>query len=182
LLVSLVQFDNEIETVFTAVEASRVAQIRIEPRGSTSLLDALGETIDATGRRLSQLPEHERPGCVVIAVVTDGEENSSRTFSLADVRTRVRHQAEVYSWQFVFLGAHLNAVEAATAMGIEHDKMLSVLPDDEEAIAHAIGSLRGSLTSSRNATAAGAAGSMSFTQKDRDLQTPKAPARKRRPR
>lgn len=74
---SLVQFDDEYEVVYAGVpigEAPRMTDRTFVPRGMTALLDAIGRTIDATGRRLAALPEAERPGTVLVAIITDGLE------------------------------------------------------------------------------------------------------------
>lgn len=124
LRVSLVRFDDLAEHVFTALPANQVRRIRIDPRGCTALLDAVGQTIDATGARLSATPEPDRPGTVLIAIVTDGMENASKRFSWSDVHERIVHQSTVYGWQFVFLGANIDAIGTAAQLGIaQHDAM-----------------------------------------------------------
>lgn len=126
LLVSLVRFDDIIETVFTAIDASNVRPIFIEPRNCTALLDAVGLTIDSTGQRLATLSESDRPGCVIIVVVTDGLENASRRFTVRDVQDRIRHQTEQYKWQFIFLGANIDAIATAGQLGISSGNALDV--------------------------------------------------------
>src|SRR5580765_7194178 len=73
-VLSLVQFDSQsIDAVFTAKSVHDIRlPIRFEPRGSTPLLDALGQTIVSTGARLRTMPERERPGRVVFVAITDG--------------------------------------------------------------------------------------------------------------
>lgn len=124
LRVSLVRFDDLAEHVFTALPADQVRRIRISPRGCTALLDAVGQTLDATGVRLSNTPEADRPGTVLIAIVTDGMENASTHFNWNDVHQRIVHQSTVYGWQFVFLGANIDAIATAGQLGIaQHDAM-----------------------------------------------------------
>src|SRR6476620_7328202 len=77
---TLVQFDDRYEVLYLArpiADAARLTADTFEPRGSTALLDAIGRTIDATGARLAALPEAERPNRVLLAIVTDGQENAS---------------------------------------------------------------------------------------------------------
>jgi hypothetical protein len=88
------------------------------PDGGTALLDAIGRTIDETGARLAAMPEAERPGKVIIAILTDGEENSSRTFTWAQISDKIRHQQEVYKWEFLFLGANQDAIATAARIHI----------------------------------------------------------------
>ena len=85
--------------------------------GSTALLDAMGTTIDSLGAKLAAMPEHERPSKVIVLVQTDGEENCSKDFTLEQIKAKVTHQQEVYNWQFVFVGASLDAIADGTSMG-----------------------------------------------------------------
>jgi predicted GIY-YIG superfamily endonuclease/uncharacterized protein YegL len=87
------------------------------PMGGTALLDAMGTTIDSLGARLAAMPEDQRPSKVIVVVQTDGEENSSHRYSLAEIRSKIVHQQEVYSWEFIFLGANIDAVTTGTSMG-----------------------------------------------------------------
>lgn len=87
-------------------------------RGCTALLDAVGKTIDSVGARLSETPEEERPEKVIFVIMTDGEENSSREYDLEKVKGMIEHQTNKYSWEFIFLGANIDAVGEATAMGM----------------------------------------------------------------
>src|SRR5699024_336285 len=82
------------------------------------LLDAVGRTIDAVGARLAAAPEEERPEHVVFVITTDGMENSSREYTAKRVRGMIEHQQQKYSWQFVFLGANIDAVSEARKLGI----------------------------------------------------------------
>lgn len=86
--------------------------------GSTAMLDAVGRTIDSVGERLAATPEELRPGKVLFVITTDGYENSSVRYSLSQVKDMIKHQTEKYSWTFLFLGANIDAVAAATSMGI----------------------------------------------------------------
>lgn len=76
----------------------------LAPRGSTALLDAVGATITATGEKLAALDEDARPEHVVFVVQTDGQENSSREWTVDKIRAFIRLQTDTYNWQFVFLG------------------------------------------------------------------------------
>jgi len=118
---SLILFDDQYDTVCSSIPVAEVTELDKEtfvPRGSTALLDAIGRTIDELGARLAGLAESDRPGQVIVAILTDGEENSSETFALADISSRIAHQRDVYQWQFFFLGADQDAIAAAAAMNI----------------------------------------------------------------
>lgn len=129
LIVSLVRFDDQIEPVFTALPVSQVRPIRISPRNSTALLDAAGLTIDSTGQRLATLPEQDRPGTVIVVIVTDGMENASTRFGWKDIQTKINHQRDAYNWQFVFLGSNIDAVATASRIGISAGDALTFAND-----------------------------------------------------
>jgi Mg-chelatase subunit ChlD len=117
-VLTLVQFDTEYEFVHRGVPLKRAPRYKLVPRGGTALLDAVGRAINGTGERLAKIPEKDRPGLVIFVVVTDGEENSSKEFSLAKVKEMIEHQQSVYKWQFTFLSADANAFAEAGGMGI----------------------------------------------------------------
>ena len=103
LTVTLTQFDTDFDTV--ARMAAQPVAYTLEPRGMTALLDAVGQEVLATGRDLAALPEAQRPGRVLLLIVTDGQENSSHEFTLAAVRDLLEQQKAVYGWQVQFVGA-----------------------------------------------------------------------------
>src|SRR6476661_6760153 len=84
--VSLVNFAYRRSTVYTGVPVAEAPKVRLTPLGGTALNDALCETIDEVGQRLAALPEADRPERVLLVVVTDGEENASREYTLANVK------------------------------------------------------------------------------------------------
>lgn len=93
--------------------------------GGTALLDALGTTINTVGNKLAAMPEDERPSKVLFLIITDGEENSSVEFSHAQIKEMVTHQKDVYNWDFVFMGANLDAIMAGDAIGISPSMTLN---------------------------------------------------------
>jgi uncharacterized protein YegL len=116
---SLVLFSNHCTIPETATPISEAPELNNEtyiPEGATALLDAIGETIDALGRKLAATPDEARPGKVIVVVFTDGEENSSRHFTWTDVSSSIQHQQKVYSWEFIFLGANQDAIATASNM------------------------------------------------------------------
>lgn len=119
-VLSLVQFDDQYETPFTAVPIQNVSpSLHFVPRGSTALRDAIGRTINAVGARLRSLPGSERPNKVAIVVMTDGEENASREFSQAQLKSMVEHQTNKYGWDFLFLGANIDSFDVGTSYGVQ---------------------------------------------------------------
>lgn len=89
--------------------------------GCTALNDAVCQAIDEIGAEFAALPESERPEQVLVAILTDGEENASRRFTKADVKERIDRQTDVYSWKFVFLAANIDAFATGAALGLQAD-------------------------------------------------------------
>jgi uncharacterized protein YegL len=119
---TLVLFDDIIETPIDALPVAEILPLDSRvyfTRGCTALLDAIGHTIDTLGQRLAKTPEPDRPGKVIVAILTDGLENASRRFSVRDINERIRRQRETYSWEFLFLGANQDAIASAVGMGIQ---------------------------------------------------------------
>lgn len=118
---TLVQFDDVIDTVFNGVKITDVPPLTkhtYKPRNNTALYDAVGTTINRVGDWLKGLPEDQRPGKVIFAIVTDGFENSSRKFDQAGVFDMIKLQRETYKWEFVFIGANQDALAAGAGIGI----------------------------------------------------------------
>ncbi len=91
----------------------------------TALLDAIGRTINATGARLSAMPEADRPGKVMFVILTDGGENSSREFTHAQIAAMIKAQTDTYKWDFVFIGANQDAIAVGGALNIAAGKSMS---------------------------------------------------------
>ena len=124
---SLVQFDDRYEVYLDAVDLAKVGRLdrtTYVPHGMTALYDAVGRAIVATGTRLAALDEAERPDKVVFLIQTDGEENASHEYDAATLQAMIRHQQDKYAWEFVFLGANIDAGSVAEEIGIARDKAL----------------------------------------------------------
>lgn len=131
-LVTFVQFDDRYEVNYEKLPATEVPLLDInnyQPRGFTALLDAVGKTIESVGAQLSRTPEAERPEKVVFVVQTDGAENASKEFTFEMIKDMITHQQDKYSWEFVFLGANIDAVQAAGQLGILATKALQYNAD-----------------------------------------------------
>jgi len=118
---TLVLFDNEYLVPLDGIpvqEAVALDTTSYVPRASTALLDAIGTTIDRLGARLSALPEPDRPGQVIVAILTDGYENSSEKFTWQDISRKILEQTNTYKWQFLFLGANQDAIATASNLSI----------------------------------------------------------------
>ena len=126
---TLVQFDSqepyEIIHHFKSIgEIPELTRETYVPRASTPLLDALGRGINDLEKCLGELKEEDRPAKVVIVVVTDGQENSSREFTKDQVAKMIKARMEKDGWQFVFLSADLAAIGDAQGVGIQADAVL----------------------------------------------------------
>ncbi|MFI6997263.1 VWA domain-containing protein [Nocardia sp. NPDC050175] len=117
--VTLAQFDTEYECVYASRPLAQVPPLDLQPRGMTALYDAVGKLVTDVGAELAKRPEHERPGTVIVVVLTDGHENSSKEWSHTAVKSLITQQQDVYSWNFMFLGANMDAVEIGTKMGFD---------------------------------------------------------------
>jgi uncharacterized protein YegL len=122
-LVTLVQFDTEsVDTVYEARTLDTVPPLSLSPRGRTPLLDATAATILRTGARFGKQPDAMRPGRVLFLIITDGIENASTLYSTDQVRGMIEHQRNVYKWEFVYLGANVDAFTQAGSIGIAIDQ------------------------------------------------------------
>jgi len=118
---SLVLFNHRIRAPYLSTPIEEVAKLDRDsyiPRGGTALLDAIGTTVVHIGKRLAKTPETERPGQVVVAIFTDGRENSSTKYDRNRIAQMISHQQEKYSWKFLFLGANQDAIAEAAQLGI----------------------------------------------------------------
>ena len=125
---SLVQFDYENETVYNNVPLKEVQPLTEEtfrPRGSTALLDTLGEIINRTGQRFSEMKEGDRPSKVMFVIITDGHENASKEFNRKQIFDMIKHQTDKYSWDFLFLGANQDAIDEGAKYGISADMSMT---------------------------------------------------------
>jgi hypothetical protein len=130
---TLVLFNDGYQVVYQSVPIGKVKPLTKEdfvPGSMTALLDAVGRTIVSVGKRLTALPEEQRPGKVIVGILTDGQENASREYTRDQVFRMIRHQREVYGWEFAFMAAGQDAFEEAQAIGIS--KAMTVQFDDQK--------------------------------------------------
>lgn len=89
-----------------------------QPGGGTPLYDSIGRAIKETGEKLAAMKEEDRPEKVLFIISTDGEENESQEYSKPMIKEMIDHQTKVYSWDFMFFGANMDAMLEATSLGI----------------------------------------------------------------
>ena len=119
--VSLTIFNSTIDNIYNFVDINEVKPLTDKvffATSMTALNDAIGITVDLVGKQLSNLPEEERPEKVLVTVITDGEENSSRKYSNMDIKELVKHQETVYNWTFNFIGANIDSFGESATRGI----------------------------------------------------------------
>lgn len=132
-IVTTVLFDEQYEILWNGIDAKevRLSEKDYFVRGCTALLDAVGKTILDVGYRLSNIVEEEKPSKVIFVITTDGYENSSREFTYKKVKELIQHQQEKYQWEFIFLGANIDAEKEADSLGIAIENAYSFEASDK---------------------------------------------------
>lgn len=123
-LVDYVQFDHDYEVVYTDRKVSEAKAV-LEPRGMTALLDAIGHSVVDLSTKLKALPEAHRPGKVVVVVITDGFENSSKEWTATTVKALIGQMESEFDWAFTFLGANMDAVSVGEGFGFNPNQSLT---------------------------------------------------------
>lgn len=127
---TLVKFNTQAKTVYENMPIGLVQLLTEKdytPGGATALLDTVGDVITRIGTRLAGTPEDQRPNKVIIAIMTDGEENSSSRYTKAQVKEMIETQQNKYQWEFLFVGAGIDAFTDASALGISAANTKQVL-------------------------------------------------------
>ena len=131
-IVSTVLFDDTSEVVYDRVPMEDVADLTEDVyfvRGCTALLDAVGGAIHHIGNIHKYARDEDRPEKTLFIITTDGMENASRRYSLAKVKSMVERQKNKYGWEFLFLGANIDAIEAAGHIRICADRAVTYQSD-----------------------------------------------------
>jgi hypothetical protein len=133
---TLVQFDSQdpYEIICRFALASEVPKLDRNvyvPRASTPLLDAIGRGINDLEASIGSMDKKAQPLKVVLAIVTDGQENASREFNKAQIVKMIEEKTKKNDWQFVFLSSDLNAIRDAEAYGIDMQMSLAYVKDSQ---------------------------------------------------
>ncbi|NLH00411.1 MAG: VWA domain-containing protein [Clostridiales bacterium] len=123
--ITTVLFDNNYELLHDRIDIKAVSPItekEYQVGGSTALLDAIGRTISKIGNAQKHTAEDYRAEKVLFVIITDGEENSSREYSAEKIKAQIERQKTKYGWEFIFLGANIDAVQTASRFGIAPDR------------------------------------------------------------
>ena len=150
-VVSTVLFDNENEVIHDRVSIENVPKLTEKEyyvRGCTALLDAVGGAINHIGNVHKYARKEDVPERTLFIITTDGMENASRRYTYGKVRKMIERQKEKYGWEFLFLGANIDAVETAGRIGIRKDRATDFICDSQgtavnyEAISDAVSTVR----------------------------------------
>lgn len=121
-LVSTLLFDNDVEVIHDRLNIKDVPEITSKEyyvRGCTALLDAVGSAIKHIAKIHKYARKEDVPEKTLFIITTDGMENASRIFSYEDVKKMVEHEKSKYGWEFIFLGANIDAAAEASRYGID---------------------------------------------------------------
>ncbi len=124
-IVSTVLFDDESDVIHDRVDIANVKDLTEDDyyvRGCTALLDAVGGAIHHIGNVHKYAREEDRPAKTLFVITTDGHENASSNYTFKDIKRMIKRQQEKYNWEFLFLGANIDAIEVADNMGISKDR------------------------------------------------------------
>ena len=124
-ILSAVLFSDQSQVLYDRVDIDRIEPMtdaQYQVGGCTALLDAIGGAVHHIGNVHKYAREEDRPGKTVFVITTDGMENSSRHYSYENVQKMVKRQQERYGWEFLFLGANMDAISAARSFGIREDR------------------------------------------------------------
>ena len=126
--VSTVLFDDHTEVLHDRIDIRNVKPMTENEyyvRGCTALLDAVGEAIHHIGNVHKYAREEDKPEKTLFIITTDGMENASRKYSYSKVRDMIQRQKDKYGWEFLFLGANIDAVAEAGRLGIDADRAVN---------------------------------------------------------
>ena len=133
-LISTVLFDDVSDVLYDRVPISKIEKMNDNQyfvRGCTALLDAVGGAIHHIGNVHKYAREEDRPEKTLFVIMTDGLENASRRYGKEEVRAMVKRQQERYGWEFLFLGANMDAITAAGNIGIRANRSVRFESDEE---------------------------------------------------
>ena len=158
-LVSTVLFDNDCEVIHDRVDIQKIEPLTREKyyvRGCTALLDAVGGAIHHIGNVHKYARAEDRPEKTLFVITTDGMENASREYTYDRLKMLIQRQKDKYGWEFLFLGANIDAAKEAARFGIGADRAANYHADRQgtaviyEAVSEAVCNVRASRPMSAN--------------------------------
>lgn len=133
-VISTVLFDDRMDVIYDRVPVGKVAQMTDKEyyvRGCTALLDAVGGAIHHISDVHKAMPEEERPEKTLFIITTDGYENASHRYGYEKVKKMVEKKQKKHGWEFIFLGANIDAVSVAGRFGIGADRAFDYECDEQ---------------------------------------------------
>ena len=133
-LVSTVLFDNHSDVIHDRLTLDRIPRLTNREyyvRGCTALLDAVGSAISHIATIHKYAREEDRPEKTLFVITTDGMENASRRYNYDQVRAMIERQKAMYGWEFLFLGANIDAAREAARFGIAPDRAANYHADHQ---------------------------------------------------
>ena len=149
--VSTVLFDHETEVLHDRVPIDKVAPMTDKDytvRGCTALLDAIGKSVHHIGNIHKYARPEDVPSHTLFVITTDGMENASRTYSGKDIKRLIEKQQKRYGWEFLFIGANIDAIATAKSFGIDENRAVNYHADRQgtgvvyEAVCKAVSGMR----------------------------------------
>ncbi len=133
-VLTTVLFDDRYELLHDRIDIRGIRPITEKEyfvRGSTALLDAIGNTISKIANVQKQTSEEHRSDKVLFVITTDGMENASREYTFEKIRGMVEQYKQRNGWEFIFLGANIDAISTAASFGISKDRAANFIPDSK---------------------------------------------------
>jgi len=153
VLISTVLFDDRCEVLHDRKpiqEINPMTEKEYFVRGCTALLDAVGGSIHHIGNIHKYAREEDRPNKILFVIITDGFENSSKRYTYQKVKSMIERQQKRYGWEFIFLGANIDAIAEAKRFGIREEMAVEYICDEVgtalnyEAVSEVVSNLRAS--------------------------------------
>jgi len=132
--VSTVLFNDHSTVIHDRVDIRKVEPMTREQYqvyGCTALLDAVGSAIRHIGNIHKYARKEDVPDKTLFVIITDGMENASHEYSLSKVKKMIEKEKEKYGWEFLFLGANIDAVSTARGLGISEDRAVKYCCDEQ---------------------------------------------------
>ncbi|MFV0520595.1 MAG: vWA domain-containing protein [Lachnospirales bacterium] len=133
-VITTVLFDNNYELLHDRINVKGVNYITDKDyfvEGTTALLDAIGKSVMKIRNVQKNTAEEEKAENVIFVIITDGMENASREFSESKIKSIIEHQKKKYNWEFIFLGANIDAITTAKYYGIAENRAVNYSADKE---------------------------------------------------
>lgn len=133
-MITSVLFNNEYKVLHDRIDIRAVSPMTEKQYyvgGSTALLDAIGKTIHKIASVQKNTLAPFRAKKVIFVIITDGEENASREYTIDHIKSMIKKERDQYGWEFIFLGANIDAVGTAAQFGIHADRAVDYVPDSQ---------------------------------------------------